>query len=244
MLPYVACRIKYKKDKKTTTGHGLTIGPEGYLSSPYTGTNDVSNPPVNQEGDLPSFCNTLNNEVADHQVAADAQPQTSLEEIMNSLSPLETLDDCLSNYVNTPTYQPQAQADEGSSSFFDFSSDNSMQELSKLFRSSLQAFLAFHICQRTRASISEPDCTDRWSQRVKICSIVSGSLRHIGQSGSVMIDGSSMGHILQKPNPIFLCLGLGESCSNCRRVSVSSSCGGTSKAELDLTRTLQYVPQI
>ncbi|KAI6679982.1 hypothetical protein NL676_033863 [Syzygium grande] len=50
--------------------------------------------------------------------------------------------------------------------------------------SSLQAFLAFHICQRTRASISKPDCTDRWSQRVKICSIVSGSLRHIGQSGS------------------------------------------------------------
>ncbi|XP_056163351.1 NAC domain-containing protein 83-like [Syzygium oleosum] len=135
MLPYVACRIKYKKDKKTTMDHALTIGPEGYLSSPYTCTSDVSNPPVNQEGDLPSYCNTLNNEVADHQVAADAQPQTSLEEIMNSLSPLETLDDCISNYINTPTYQPQAGADEGPSSFFDFSDDNSMQELSKLFRS-------------------------------------------------------------------------------------------------------------
>ncbi|KAI6701564.1 hypothetical protein NL676_015888 [Syzygium grande] len=120
MLPYVACRIKYNKDKKPMMGHAPTISPEGYSSSPYTCTSNVSDPPGNKEGDLPSFCNTPNNEVADNQGAADAQPQMSLEEIIGSLSPLETLDDYVLDYINTPTYEPQAGAEDFS---YDYNGD-------------------------------------------------------------------------------------------------------------------------
>ncbi|KAI6682504.1 hypothetical protein NL676_036385 [Syzygium grande] len=49
---------------------------------------------------------------------------------------------------------------------------------------SIQAFLAFQIWQRTPASISRPNCTELLSQRVKMCSIVSRCFRQIGQSGS------------------------------------------------------------
>ncbi|XP_056163337.1 NAC domain-containing protein 96-like isoform X2 [Syzygium oleosum] len=104
MLPYVACRIKNKKDKKPMMGHAPTIIPEGYSSSPYTCTSSESDPPGNQEGDLPSFCNTPNNEVADHQGGADAQPEMSVQSLMESL----TLDDCVSDFNSPPTYQPQA----------------------------------------------------------------------------------------------------------------------------------------
>ncbi|XP_056160874.1 NAC transcription factor 29-like [Syzygium oleosum] len=128
MLPYVACRIKNKKDKKPMMGHTPTIIPEGYSSSPYTCTSNVSDPPGNQEGDLPSFCNTPNNEVADHQGAADAQPEMSLGEIMDSLSPFQPLDVPSSDYNNTPTYQPLAGVEEGLSTFFDFSYDNNGNE--------------------------------------------------------------------------------------------------------------------
>ncbi|KAF8013867.1 hypothetical protein BT93_I1661 [Corymbia citriodora subsp. variegata] len=106
MLPYVACRIKNKKEKKLTMGHAPTISPEGYSSSPLTCTSSVSDPPVNQEGDLPSFCNTPNNEVADTQGAAYTQPEMSMEEMMNSLSPVERLDDPL------PTLQPFSHRQE------------------------------------------------------------------------------------------------------------------------------------
>jgi len=75
MLPYVASRIKKKKDQSLMMGHAPTISPEGYSSSLYTCTSNVLGPAVNQEGDLPSLCNTPNSEVADNQGAADAQPQ-------------------------------------------------------------------------------------------------------------------------------------------------------------------------
>ncbi|KAI6701562.1 hypothetical protein NL676_015886 [Syzygium grande] len=94
MLPYVACRIKNKKDKKPMMGQ----------SSPYTCTSSESDPPGNQEGDLPSFCSTPNNGVADHQGGADAQPKMSVQALMEPL----TLDDCVSDFDSPPTYQPQA----------------------------------------------------------------------------------------------------------------------------------------
>ncbi|XP_048129048.1 protein NTM1-like 9 [Rhodamnia argentea] len=151
MLPYVACRIKNKKDKQVMMGHAPTISPEGYSSSPYTCTSDVSDTPGNQEGDLPSLCNTPNNEVADvqpemvvtvrksmesltlddyvsdHNIAptyqaqaVHAQPEMSLEELMDLLPPLETENDHVSDYINTPVYQPQPGEAEGLSPYFDY----------------------------------------------------------------------------------------------------------------------------
>ncbi|XP_030513834.1 NAC domain-containing protein 83-like isoform X1 [Rhodamnia argentea] len=126
MLPYVACRIKNKKDRKLKTGHAPTISPEGDSSSPYTCTSEVSDPPVNQEVDYPSFCNTPNNnnEVADNQEALDAQLEMSPGGLMDSLSPFWALDDDLLYYANTPTYQSQAGAEEEWLSFLDFSENN------------------------------------------------------------------------------------------------------------------------
>ncbi|XP_048129056.1 NAC domain-containing protein 83-like isoform X2 [Rhodamnia argentea] len=123
MLPYVACRIKMKKDKKLMMGHAPTISPEGYSSSPYT--SNVSDTPGNQEGDLLSFCNTPSNEVADNQEEAlDAQLEMSPGGLMDSLSPFWALDDDLLYYANTPTYQSQAGAEEEWLSFLDFSENN------------------------------------------------------------------------------------------------------------------------
>ncbi|KAF7848480.1 hypothetical protein BT93_L1916 [Corymbia citriodora subsp. variegata] len=129
MLPYVACRIKNKKEKKLTMGNAPTISPEVYPSSPPTNASTISETPVDQEGDYASFCNTPDNEVADNQEAVDAQTETSVEELMESLSPLQPLDDILSYYNTPPIYQPQAGAEEGSSSSFDFSYDNYRNEL-------------------------------------------------------------------------------------------------------------------
>ncbi|KAF8013872.1 hypothetical protein BT93_I1665 [Corymbia citriodora subsp. variegata] len=111
MLPYVACRIKKKKDKKLMMDHTPTISPEGYSSSPYTWTSNVPGPPVIQEGDLPNLCNTPN-EVADNQGAVDALPQISQEEFMDLLAPSQPLDNHLSCYDNAPTNQSQAGAEE------------------------------------------------------------------------------------------------------------------------------------
>ncbi|XP_010029939.2 protein NTM1-like 9 [Eucalyptus grandis] len=132
MLPYVACRIKNKKDKKLTMGHAPAISPEVYSSSPLTSASNVSDPPVNQEGDLLSFCNTPNSEVVDNQRAADTQPEMSMGEIMDSLCPIQRLDDRLPDYNNTPTFQPQVEAgaeeEEVWSSYLDFSYDNNGNE--------------------------------------------------------------------------------------------------------------------
>ncbi|KAI3439223.1 uncharacterized protein J3R85_004939 [Psidium guajava] len=130
MLPYVACRIKNKKDKKLMTGHAPTISPEGYSSSPYTCTSDVSDPPVNQEVDCPSFCNTPNNEAADNQEALVAQPEMSPGpgESVDSLSLFRALDDYLLDSDNTPTYQTQAGAEEEWLSFLNFSDNNNGSE--------------------------------------------------------------------------------------------------------------------
>ncbi|XP_039172077.1 protein NTM1-like 9 [Eucalyptus grandis] len=74
MLPYVACRIKNKKEKKLMTGHAPTANPQVYSSSPRTYTSNTSETPVNQEGDYSSFCNSPNDEVVDNQEVVDAQP--------------------------------------------------------------------------------------------------------------------------------------------------------------------------
>ncbi|KAL3752948.1 hypothetical protein ACJRO7_000359 [Eucalyptus globulus] len=155
MLPYVACRIKNKKEKKLMMGHAPTVSPEVYSSSPHAPAvspevysssphaptvspevcsssphayaSNVSETPVNQEGDYSSFCNSPSDEVADNQEAVDAQPEMSVGDFMESLPPLHPLDDILSDY--TPIYQPQAGTEEGWSSLFDFSYDSYGDEL-------------------------------------------------------------------------------------------------------------------
>ncbi|XP_048129022.1 NAC domain-containing protein 71-like [Rhodamnia argentea] len=130
MLPYVACRIKNKKDRKLKTGHAPTISPEGDSSSPYTCTSQVSDPPVNQEVDYPIFCNTPNNnnEVADNQEVLDAEPEMSRGELMDSISTFQALDDYLPHYDNTSTCQSQAGAEEEWLSFLNFSDNNNENE--------------------------------------------------------------------------------------------------------------------
>ncbi|KAL3752937.1 hypothetical protein ACJRO7_000348 [Eucalyptus globulus] len=128
MLPYVVCRIKYKKDKKLMKGRAPTISPGGYPNSAFTNTNHVSETPMNQEEDHLSYCNYPNNEAAENRQAVDAQPEMSVEELMESLPSSQPLDGILSYYNTTPAYQPQAAAEEGSSSFFDFSHDNDGNE--------------------------------------------------------------------------------------------------------------------
>jgi len=54
--------------------------------------------------------------------------QMSVEELMESLPSSQPPDGILSYYNTTPAYQPQAAAEEGSSSFFDFSPDNDGNE--------------------------------------------------------------------------------------------------------------------
>ncbi|XP_039158559.1 NAC domain-containing protein 100-like [Eucalyptus grandis] len=97
MLPYVACRIKNKKDKKLTMGHAPAISPEVYSSSPLTSASNMS-----------------------------------MGEIMDSLCPIQRLDDRLPDYNNTPTFQPQVEAgaeeEEVWSSYLDFSYDNNGNE--------------------------------------------------------------------------------------------------------------------
>ncbi|XP_030445621.2 NAC domain-containing protein 71-like [Syzygium oleosum] len=129
LLPYVACRIKNKKEKKLIMAYAPTVSPEGCSSSPHAYTSNVSGTPVNQEGDHSSFCNTPDNEVADNQESVDAQPEMSVEELMESLPPLQPLDDTLLDYNDTLTYQPHAEAEDGSSSLFDFSYNNYGDEL-------------------------------------------------------------------------------------------------------------------
>ncbi|KAL3752941.1 hypothetical protein ACJRO7_000352 [Eucalyptus globulus] len=128
MLPYALCRIKQKKDKKLMKGHALTISPGGYSNSHCTDTSNVSETPLNEEGDYLSFCDNLHNEVADNQEVVYAQPEMSVEELMESLPSSQPPDGILSYYNTTPAYQPQATAEEGSSSFFDFSHDNDGNE--------------------------------------------------------------------------------------------------------------------
>ncbi|XP_030528122.1 protein NTM1-like 9 [Rhodamnia argentea] len=118
MLPYVACRIKNKKEKKLMGG--ATI-------SPYT--SHVSETPVNQAGDYSSSCNTPNNEVADNQEAVDAHIEMSAEEFMESLPPLQPPDDILLDNNDAPTYLPQVGEEEGLPSLFDFSNDGNGNEL-------------------------------------------------------------------------------------------------------------------
>ncbi|KAF8013871.1 hypothetical protein BT93_I1664 [Corymbia citriodora subsp. variegata] len=101
MLPYVVCRIKNKKDKPIMV-HAPIINPQDYSSSLYTRNSNVLDPPGDQEGDLPSICNTTNHEVAHNQEALDAHPKMSMGELMESLS----LDDCKLDSNNSPTYQP------------------------------------------------------------------------------------------------------------------------------------------
>ncbi|KAF7846961.1 hypothetical protein BT93_L3535 [Corymbia citriodora subsp. variegata] len=127
MLPYVACRIKKKKDKKLMMDHSPTISPEDCSSSPYICTSNVSGPAVNQEGDLPSLCNTPN-EVADNQGDVDAQPQISQEEFMDLPAPCQPLGNYLSNYDNAPMNQSQAGAEEEWLSFLNFSVNNNGDE--------------------------------------------------------------------------------------------------------------------
>ncbi|KAF7848478.1 hypothetical protein BT93_L1914 [Corymbia citriodora subsp. variegata] len=123
MLPYVVCRIKQKKDKKLMKGHAPTISPGGYSNSPYTDTSNVSEIPMNQEGDYSSFCDNLHNEVADFEEVVHAQPEMSVEELMESPPPSQPLDGILSYDYTTPAYQPQAGPEEGSSSFLGLSYD-------------------------------------------------------------------------------------------------------------------------
>ncbi|KAK2631737.1 hypothetical protein EUGRSUZ_L02501, partial [Eucalyptus grandis] len=113
MLPYVACRIKNKKEKKLMMGHAPTVSPEVYSSSLHAYTSNASETPVNQEGDYSSFCISPNDEVADDQEAVDAQPEISVGELMESLPPLQPLDDILSDCNTTLTYYPQAGTEEG-----------------------------------------------------------------------------------------------------------------------------------
>ncbi|KAL3752951.1 hypothetical protein ACJRO7_000367 [Eucalyptus globulus] len=119
ILPYVACRIKNKKEKKLMMGHAPTVSPEVYSCSPYAYT----------KGDYSSFCISPNDEVADDQEAVDAQPEISVGELMESLPPLQPLDDILSDCNTTLTYYPQAGTEEGWSSLFDSSHDNNGNEL-------------------------------------------------------------------------------------------------------------------
>ncbi|KAL3723973.1 hypothetical protein ACJRO7_036051 [Eucalyptus globulus] len=128
MLPYVASRIKKKKDRSLMMGHAPTISPEGYSSSLYTCTSNVLGPAVNQEGDLPSLCNTPNSEVADNQGAADAQPQISPGEFVDMLIPFQPLDDYPSHHDNAPAYQSQAGAEERWLSSLNFSVNNDGDE--------------------------------------------------------------------------------------------------------------------
>ncbi|KAL3752957.1 hypothetical protein ACJRO7_000366 [Eucalyptus globulus] len=143
MLPYVACRIKNKKEKKLMMGHAPTVSPEVYPSSPHAPTvspevysssphaytSNVSETPVNQEGDYSSFCNSPSDEVADNQEAVNAQPEMSVGDFMESLPSLHPLDDILSDCTPTPTYQAHAGTEEGWSSLFDFSYDSYGDEL-------------------------------------------------------------------------------------------------------------------
>ncbi|KAK3444577.1 hypothetical protein EUGRSUZ_A00437 [Eucalyptus grandis] len=92
MMPYVACQIKNKKEKKLMMGHTPTVSPEVYSSSPHAPTvspevcsssphayaSNVSETPVNQEGDYSSFCNSPSDKVADNQEAVDAQQMRNL----------------------------------------------------------------------------------------------------------------------------------------------------------------------
>ncbi|KAI6698944.1 hypothetical protein NL676_019063 [Syzygium grande] len=136
LLPYVACRIKNKKEKKLIMAHAPTVSPEGCSSSPHACTSDVSGTPVYQEGDRSSFCDTPNIEVADNQEAVDAPAEMSVEELMESLPPLQPLDDTLLDYNNTLTYQPHPEAEDGSSTLFDFSYNNYGDELDYGYMSS------------------------------------------------------------------------------------------------------------
>ncbi|XP_039172062.1 NAC domain-containing protein 71-like [Eucalyptus grandis] len=131
MLPYVVCRIKYKKDNKLMKGRAPTISPGGYSNSAFTNTNNVSETPMNQEEDHSSYCNNPDNEAAENREAFDPQPEMSVEELMELLPSSQPLDVILSYYNTTPAtpaYQPQAAAEEGSSSFFDFSHNNDGNE--------------------------------------------------------------------------------------------------------------------
>ncbi|KAF8041445.1 hypothetical protein BT93_A0136 [Corymbia citriodora subsp. variegata] len=121
MLPYAVCRIKHKKDKpkkdkKLMKGHAPMI-------TPYTDTSNVSETPMNQEGDYLSFCGSLHNEVAENQEVVDAQYKQSVEDLMEFFPSLQPLGE-VSNYNTIPIYQPLTGAEEGLSSLFGLSHDS------------------------------------------------------------------------------------------------------------------------